>query len=104
MKIEPKPSEYKIEGLNVKDFFDDRFVKLLEDRIKDIKFEHVCFTVLGIKEGEEKESILERLMIGHDMREDEEKGITSVGATKSDTCEIFLKIVEDFIKEKGISN
>jgi hypothetical protein len=104
MKIEAKPSEYKIEGLKVRDFFDDRFVKLLEGDIKNLKFEHTCFTILGKKEGEEKESVVERLAINHEVREDEERGITSIGATKSETCELFLKIVEEFIKEKGIGD
>ena len=100
MKIEPKPSEYKIEGLKVRDFFDERFVKLLEGNIENVKFEHACFVIFGIKEGEEKETALERLTIAHDVKEDEIGGITSVGATKSDTCQILLDVVTQFLDEK----
>ncbi len=100
MKIEPKPSEYKIEGLNVKDFFNERFVQLLEEKIKNIKFEHSCFTILGIKEGEEKESIIERLTISHDTREDEANEITTIGASKSETCQMLLDIIQEFIDKK----
>lgn len=100
MKIEPKPSEYKIEGLKVKDFLNDEFVKLLENKIENIKFEHTCFTILGIKEGEEKESIIERLTISHETREDEANKITTIGATKSETCQILLDIIQEYIDKK----
>lgn len=100
MEIEAKPSEYKIQGLKLKDFFDERFVKLLEDRIKNVKFQHSCFTISGIKKGEEKESVLERLIIGHETREDDTNEIITIGSTESETCQILLEVVKEYIKQK----
>jgi len=96
----PKPTEYKVDKLKAKDFFDARFVELIKDKIEDAKFEHFCLVILGKKEGEEKESILERLYVGHELREDEANKITTVGASKPDTCELLLDAVKKFIQEK----
>jgi hypothetical protein len=100
LAIEVKPSEYKIEGLNVKEFFDERFIKLLEERIENIRYLHSCFAIYGIKEGEEKESMIERIVIGHETKEDESYEITTIGSTKSETCQILLEVVKEYLKQK----
>jgi|GEM_PF-6980412 hypothetical protein len=97
----PEPTEFKIRGLLVKEFFDERFIRLLEEKIPDIKFEHVCFNRV-IQEGDKKK-LGEGLYIAHETPEDEMASITTIGAQKTDTTRIFITLATEFINEKRAS-
>ena len=101
MDIKRKASEYKISELMVKDFFNSEFVKLLEEKFDNIKFEHACFNLIGIKEGEEKESVVGRLIIGHDNSKEEKNKIVTVGASTAENCESLMDVIENYIKENN---
>lgn len=89
-----KPVEVRIEGLKIKQFFNKKFVEELEKNIKDIKFQHFCLFVVE-KEGEK---IVERIIIGHERRKDEEEEITNIGSTSPGILQKLLKIVKNSVK------
>ncbi|HVQ01058.1 MAG TPA: hypothetical protein VMT57_06045 [Candidatus Thermoplasmatota archaeon] len=90
-----KPTEMKIENLNVVDFFDERFVGLLKKKIGDVDFEHFCIYVLD----EKREKVKERLSISHETKEDEQNNLATAGATNPDTLEKFIEVIVDFKKK-----
>jgi hypothetical protein len=92
----PQPTEYKVEGFKLKDLFAERFVELLESKVSNVKFEHVCLVKLSADERE----IADRLIIGHAGREEEKSSIITMGARKPDTCEKLLEAISTYLEEK----
>ena len=96
MEIGPiKPSEMKIENLKVVDFFDAKFIGLLQKKIGRFDFEHFCMIMLD----EKREKVKERIMIGHDKKEDNEKNITTVNASNSDLLNKVIEVIVEFKKK-----
>ena len=100
----PKPTEYVIDNLKLKIFFDEKFVELLEKKIKNVKFSLVFLNIVEKKEMEQQETTPTRLFLGHETKEAERDGITTVGASKSGICDAFLEVIQEFVKEKECSD
>jgi hypothetical protein len=97
---EAEPTEFKVKGLKVKSFFNEDFVRLIEEKLPNIKFEHSCFVILEKKEGEEKESVKERMMIAHDSRKDEAAEILSIGAHTPEIAQTLLEVIKEFFEKQ----
>jgi len=96
MEIGPiKPSEMKIENLKVVDFFDSKFIGLLQKKIGNVDFEHFCIYILD----EKREKIKEKIMFGHENKDDKEKNITAVGATNPDTLNKLIDVIIEYKKK-----
>jgi hypothetical protein len=89
---QPMPIEVEVPNLLVSEFFDKRFVKMLEQEFKDAKFEHFCFYVKGPKST--KKEIGERVSIGHVSEKHEGKKLTNIHTSKPETLEKILKVVK----------
>ena len=96
--ISPRATEYKIDGVKLRDFFEKEFVKLLDSQIGNVKFEHVCLVKLGEKE--EKHEVVERFVVGHSSSRDDEKSILTIGARTPDGCEKLLGAITKFLEKK----
>jgi hypothetical protein len=96
MEIGPiKPSEMKIENLKVVDFFDAKFIGLLQKKIGNFDFEHFCIIMLD----EKREKVMDRIMIGHDKKEDKEKNITTVSVSNTDMLNKVIEVIIEFKKK-----
>ena len=91
----PKPTEVKIDGLKVVEFFDDKFVGLIQKEIGNVDFEHFCLYILD----EKKEKVKTRMIIAHETKKDKENNIVSVGANNPETFEKLLNVVKVYFKE-----
>lgn len=93
---EPKPTEVQIKNLKVSDFFDKRFVEIIEKELKDTVFQHFCLYIT-IKKGDKNEwKPIDRLAISHNEIEDEKNKITNVGTENPESLEKLLKVIKEF--------
>lgn len=84
-----RPTEMKIEKLKVSDFFDVKFIGLLKKKIGDFDFEHFCIYKLD----EKREKVIERIIFGHEDKEDNKENITTVGASTPDILEKLIDVI-----------
>lgn len=87
-----RPSEMKIEKLNVSDFFDAKFLGLLKKKIGDVDFEHFCINIMD----NTRDKVKERIIFAHENKEDKEKNITAIGATNPDTLEKIIDVIVEY--------
>lgn len=93
---EVKSTQVRIENLQVKQFFNEDFVKALEKEIKNIEFQHFCLYVIEkTDEGDSKTG--ERLSVAHMKPEDAIEKVSMVEAEKPETFDKLMKIISDFI-------
>lgn len=92
----PKPVEVIIKGIKVSQFFDKRFIELLERDMKETKFQHFCLYLTA--KHDKNEEIVERISLSHQEPEDEIMGITNVDCDKPETLEKMLKVMEEFLR------
>ena len=90
---EPMPIEVEVPNLLVSEFFDKRFVKMLEQEFKNAKFEHFCFYVKGQRSGKKDRG--ERVSIGHISEKHEGKKLTNIHTSKPETLQKILKVVQN---------
>ena len=86
------PIEVEVKDLLVSEFFDKRFVEMLEKEFKEAKFEHFCFYVKGAKT--KGKGAAERVSIGHVTEKHEGKKLTNIHTLKPETLEKVLKVVQ----------
>jgi len=99
MKIESKPTQVKIKGLRVLDFFDENFIGKLQKHVPGIEFEHFCMEILN----KESDKIEERLALAHTRVGDKkERGILTVDTDSPHTLEELIKVIEEYVKEKRL--
>ena len=99
MKIESKPTQVKIKGLKVLDFFDEKFIGKLQKHLPDIEFQHFCMDIVN-KENDKEE---ERLALAHTRVGDKrEKDILTVDTDSPLTLEKLIKVVEEYVEEKRL--
>ena len=99
MKIECKPTQVKIKGLKVLDFFDEKFIGKLQKHLPDIEFQHFCMDIVDKENDKEKE----RLAVAHTRIGDKrEKDILTVDTDLPHTLEKLMKVIEEYVKEKRL--
>ena len=96
MGIKSKPTQIKIDGLRVVDFFDNEFIGIIEKRFPSLKFQHFCMYLCY---GEEKK-FSENLTIAHAKPINEENQELIVDADEPDSLIKILKAIEEFVDKK----
>lgn len=79
----------KIKKVKVIDFFDEKFLGLIEKGMENTKIEHFCLTV---KENDNVHGII----IDHDSKEEEENQILTIKARNPDDLEKLLNIIKEY--------
>lgn len=91
-------TQVKVEGLQVLDFFDDKFIGMIKKHFTELDFQHFCLYVLD----KDKNKIKERLSISHDTMDDKRKCVVTVDAGNPDSLKKLLNVIKEYDKEKGL--
>lgn len=93
----PKPTAFKIEGMQVKKFFHEDFVKEIEGKFGGVKFEHFCLSVK--QEGEDCDiKLKDRFIVSHQTPEDEKNAIIEIETRSPDSCAELVKMLIGYYK------
>ncbi|MEE9489125.1 MAG: hypothetical protein V3V91_01640, partial [Thermoplasmata archaeon] len=92
-----KAVEVQLSELKITKFFDQKFVKLMEEALEGIQFQHFClYATKKTDEGEMKP--VERIVIAHHEPEDADKFLVNVSGGDPETLVKVLKAMEEFLK------
>ena len=98
MKIESKPTQIKVKGLRVIDFFDEKFIGKLQKHIPNIEFQHFCMEII-----DKDDKTKEMLALAHSKVGDKrERDILTIDADLPDTLEELMKVIEEYVKDKRL--
>lgn len=95
MKIKSEPTQVSIKDMNIIDFFDSKFVRIMKKHLPNFSF-----LVFGMYTLDEKCRPECRLALGQKVEEDFKKNIISVDAEDSKTLEKMLDVIEEYYKNK----
>ena len=95
---EPRPITFKVDGISIRKFFNEKFVEILEKEFKTIKFEHLCINVM--EKEDEIDKVKDKFIIGHTSPKDEIKEIITMGTRTPEHSKTLFELIKKFIEEK----
>jgi len=95
---EPKPVTFKVDGVSIKAFFNESFIKMIEENFENVKFEHICIDVMEKSNEDEKERVKDKFIIGHASPQDETKEIITMGTRDPKHTKKLFGVIKKFIE------
>ena len=91
----PKATAVKIEGMQVKKFFREDFVKEIEGKFAGVKFEHFCLSIT--QKGEDCDiKLKDHFVVSHQSPEDEKNAMIEIETKSPDSCDELVKMLTRF--------
>lgn len=91
-----KPTQVRIEDTRVVEFFDNKFVGLINKHFDDLDFLHFAMHITDKEKNETKE----RLAIFHLSRDNEKNGVLTVDADHPESLQKLLNVIEEYKKDR----
>jgi len=95
----PKATGFKVEGMQLKQFFKDDFVAEIEEKFNGIKFEHFCLSVKPEDEEECVTKLKDRFVISHQTAADEKNAILEVETRNPESCKDLIDMMIEYYEK-----